>query len=207
MIKDYDEYCRGYLVWDYARGEIICTLTGEVVDRIIDYSRVNKYYNENRHNIRRVNIDAVKKHEKYLRTHRCYLRIYNKALNLVKNKPWLNVDFDKLFKLGKFVETLESENTRRALENMRSLGLLNKLEQILNIVSEIDPTTTSRTKRARLALAYMLYKRVVLRQQVDPREVTELFKISSTTFKRLEKIFSRIAGNIPREIMVKVDTH
>lgn len=194
-------YCEGHLIWDYERGEVICAQTGEVVDRIYDYGPC-KVHQDVTEDHRRRNYDEylrIRDHERFMRLHRYHLKMYYKAMNMVKNRPWLNINYTKLFAQGKFVRTIESSNTQIAIKNVKEIGLYDILNKIAEALGEIDPMVVSRTERSKLALAYMYYKTVICRERIDLKEVSRIFMISITTCKRLEKLLKRIMNKIPKE--------
>jgi len=187
-------YCRGALVWDYERGEIVCTLTGEVVDRIYDYSPVY----EKQETIERIELNLRNRprrnpiEKKYSRDYHIYMR----ARNRIKNKPWLSIDYDKLFKTRRFIRTITSYSTLKALDNIERLGLREKLEEILGVIEAIEPSALARTERARNALAYILLNIIEYSRPPDPRQTIEIFQISITTYRRLERVAKRIYSKL-----------
>ncbi len=187
-------YCRGALVWDYERGEIVCTLTGEVVDRIYDYSPVY----EKQETIERIELNLRNRprrnpiEKKYSRDYHIYMR----ARNRIKNKPWLSIDYDKLFKTRRFIRTITSHSTLKALDNIERLGLREKLEEILGVIEAIEPSALARTERARNALAYILLNIIEYSRPPDPRQTIEIFQISITTYRRLERVAKRIYSKL-----------
>ncbi|WFO75720.1 TFIIB-type zinc ribbon-containing protein [Desulfurococcaceae archaeon MEX13E-LK6-19] len=189
MGENYSSNCGGPLVWDYFRGEVICSTTGEVVDRIYDYSDTRSTNQEDT----KITIDTtvINRHKNLLRDYRRNLKMYRKALSLIKNRPWLQIDFDKVVETGKFVNTIYSKSTLKALETVDKMGISSILKKIIRFIEEIDPVAVSRTERTKLALAYMVYKKMK-GEPVSPKEVVEYFNISLTTYKRLEKLLKRI---------------
>lgn len=193
MLKEQATNCRGYLVWDYFRGEVICSSTGEVIDKIYEYRDLgsNMYSDEeNASNFKKTSRktlggkDLVKKYKEDL-------ALYNKALRFIRNKPWLTFDFDKLITTRKFINTLYSRNTVKTINNVSKMGLLTILKKIVSLIGEIEPSAICRTERTKLALAYIVFKNII-REEVDPKEVINTFNISMTTYRRLEKVAKKI---------------
>ncbi|MCD6195602.1 MAG: TFIIB-type zinc ribbon-containing protein, partial [Staphylothermus sp.] len=78
--------CGGILVWDYQRGEVICSSCGLVVDRIYDYSPLRE--NEETITWRNIKIRNNPKKNKKLHEYKLHIRLYIKAQSYVKDKPW-----------------------------------------------------------------------------------------------------------------------
>ncbi len=198
MSGDLYSRCSGELVWDYMRGEVICTTTGEVVDRIYDYGPVHEKPEtiEQRQLLlrSRPRVNIVEKR------YRRHLRTYLVAERMIDGKPWLRIDYDKLFRTGRFIHTIRSRSTDQALRNVREHGLEDKLRSIIDLLHEIDPVAVSRTERAKLALAYIILNYIVEGHPPDIGETVELFSISHTTYRRLERIARRLYGKLKTRV-------
>lgn len=194
MLKEQAINCKGYLVWDYFRGEVICSSTGEIVDKIYEYRDLdsNKYSNEeNTSSFKKSSSRKTLGDKDLLKKYKEDLALYNKALRFIRNKPWLTFDFEKLVTTRRFINTLYSKNTVKTLNNVSRMGLLTVLKKIISLIGEIEPSAICRTERTKLALAYIVFKSI-MREEVDPKEVTSTFNISMTTYRRLEKIAKKI---------------
>ena len=194
MYRDPYSICSGKIIWDYIRGEVICSSTGEVIDRIYDYGPVHEKLEtiEQRNLLlkNRPRVNFIK------RRYRKHLRTYIVAERMIKDKPWLHVDYDKLFETGKFIHTIRSKSTDRALKNVREKGLEEKLKRIIDLMKEIDPVAVSRTERAKLALAYILLNYIEKNSPPDIGKTVSIFSISHTTYRRLERIARRLYNKI-----------
>ncbi len=194
--------CDSYLIWDYERGEVICSSTGEVVDKIYDYTPHPLHEK----------IEVIEQRQKLVRTrpkrnpvekkYRKHLLFYNKASRIIESKPWLTVDYDKLFKIGRFIKTLSSHSTNKALRNIEEKGIRRDLDKVIEIIKEVEPAAVSRTERAKYALAYIVLKLALTSNPPEVAEVTRLFNISTTTYRRLERLAKRIIAGIRREKLV-----
>jgi len=86
--------CGGTLIWDYERGEVVCSSCG-----LVHYTLTTlecQYYRVNN-----VEEDSTREQPRSIkpvvsREYRKLLRIYKKTIKLVKNKPWLEVDYNKI---------------------------------------------------------------------------------------------------------------
>ena len=194
MYRDPYSICSGKIIWDYIRGEVICSSTGEVIDRIYDYGPVHERLETiEQRNLLLKNRPRVNFIERRYRKH---LRTYIVAERMIKDKPWLHIDYDKLFETGKFIHTIRSKSTDRALKNVRESGLEEKLKRIVDLMKEIDPAAVSRTERARLALAYILLNYIEKNSPPDIGKTVSIFSISHTTYRRLERIARRLYNKI-----------
>lgn len=194
MYADPYNICSGEIIWDYDRGEVICSSTGEVIDRIYDYGPIHERPEtiEQRHLLlkNRPRINIVE------RRYRKHLRTYIIAERMIRDKPWLHVDYDRLFETGKFIHTIRSRSTDRALKNVKQNGLEKKLKKILDLIKEIDPVAISRTERAKLALAYILLNYIEKNTPPDIGETVSIFNISHTTYRRLDRIARRLYNKL-----------
>lgn len=194
MYKDPYSTCSGKIVWDYIRGEVICSSTGEVIDRIYDYGPIRERLETiEQRNLLLKNRPKTNSIERRYRKH---LRTYIVAQKMIKDKPWLHVDYDKLFETGKFIHTIRSKSTDQALKNVRRSGLEKKLKEMIDLIREIDPVAVSRTERAKLALAYILLNYIEKNTPPDIGETIAIFNISHTTYRRLERIARRLHSRI-----------
>lgn len=186
----YVSECRGQLIWDYVRGDIICSSTGEVVDRIYSYERPMP----KEETLERMMLELKKrpKTNTIYNKYKVHMKFYIEAEKIVKNKPWLTVDYEKLFEQKKFVKTINSTSTLRALENIKKLGLEKELKHVINLVKNIDPSILSRTERSKNALAYIILHLIKYKTTPDVKETIKIFNISLTTYRRLEKIAKKI---------------
>ena len=139
--------CGGILVWDYQRGEVICSSCGLVVDRIYDYSPLRE--NEETITWRNIKIRNNPKKNKKLYEYKLHIRLYIKAQSYVKDKPWLEIDYEKIFRTGKMINTIKSSATIRAEKNITDKKLWKQIEHGLKIIEEIHPIALARSGRGK----------------------------------------------------------
>ncbi len=177
--------CRGE-VWDYSSGFVICVDTGEVIDRIYDYRNREASVEEACSRIK-----LLKVRRGYSRKYRNYLALERRAKRLTKGKPWLRVDYVKLYEQGKLIKTITSLKSANALGKVINGGIHVVLDKVLKIIEDVEPAALARTERAKYALAYIVYLKA-LGKCMDLLELAEMFNVSQTTIKRLEEIANRV---------------
>lgn len=162
------------LVYDYSEGYVIDAETGEVVDRIFDYSPP-----------RRTQEDRVElEHKKIKYTPGKKLRRLVEAYQrlIIYEEQGYIVDYERLVH-DKMIKTLKHERSARAEKYFAEKGVLDKL---MKTVIELDERglTSGMTLRGRLVLAYILYKM----SRGETPEYGELKKIvSDTTIRRIKQ--------------------
>lgn len=177
-------------VWDYNNGFVICIDTGEVIDRIYDYSNY-RFDTEEAHN----RVEVLKVKGGYSRKYHDYLALERRAKRLTKGKPWLRVNYVKLYEQGKFIKTITSLRSASAVDRVINGGIHEVLDKIIKIIEDIEPAALARTERAKYALAYIVYLKT-LGKCIDLLKLVEMFNISQTTIKRLEKIADRVYSKV-----------
>ncbi len=184
--------CGGELVWDDERGEVTCSRCGLVVDRIYYYGppRESEESMERMREAARRHRPRSNRHE--IARYRLHRERYYMARRYVEGKPWLEVDYDQVIETGRMIHTIRSRATIEAEDNIEKLGLREPLEKTLKLIEEKYPMALARTKRSRYALAYIIYTLTNKKRYPDDREVIEIFRISQTSYKRLQRIASRI---------------
>ncbi len=183
--------CGGELVWDYERGEVTCSRCGLVVDRIYYYGppRMTEEVREKeRESLRR----HYPKRNKEFREYRIHRARYYMARKYVEDKPWLEVDYDKVIETGKMIHSIKSKATIEAEKNIGEKDLWEPINRTLKLIEETYPIALARTKRSKYALAYIVYKYIKEKKYPSDREVVEIFKISGTSYKRLLKVADKI---------------
>ncbi|WP_440060154.1 TFIIB-type zinc ribbon-containing protein [Thermogladius sp. 4427co] len=175
--------CGGSLVWDYREGVIVCGSCGLVVDRIYEYGYKQKYSDEpgTRRNTRvRSIIDK--------RAYNTRLKLYKRIYKIVREKPWMTIDADRVLETGRFVNTIKSKASILAEENIVENGLKELVEKGLEIIKSENPALLARSFRGRYALAYMVaYAKTT--GDIPPEDfIVKTFNISSTSYKRLKSI-------------------
>jgi hypothetical protein len=140
------------LVYDYQEGYVIDAETGEVVDRIFDYSPPSRGADTCSRSVER---DARQRREfksSYERYKEHY-RVYREARRL--EERGFVVDYSRLFTVG-FKNSLRRRASVAVEQRFRELGLLPELEEILEEVGERAPHVLARSRRAQLLIAYAL---------------------------------------------------
>ena len=137
------------LIYDYREGCVIDAETGEVVERIYDYSPpsrdVEKCGDEKRSSPRRAQVVS----RKYYRNR----SLYAKAKRL--ERKGFVVDYSKLFSVG-FKWSLKRPSSLKLEQFFKELGLLPELEEIIREISREAPHLLTRSRRAQLLIAYVL---------------------------------------------------
>lgn len=182
-------------MWDYANGYVVCTNTGEVVDRIYCYGEMRR--REQLGNTNKAN-DSTKltgrKSKKYLN----YIELEMKAKRMVRKKPWLTVDYAKLYSQGRFVNTIKSWRSIKAVKEATKEGIRPVLNKILEAVEAVEPAALARTERAKYTLAYLIYL-MASGKPIIYNDISKMFNVSWTTIKRMEKLAKEIRNKILSE--------
>lgn len=190
--------CGGLLVWDYERGEVVCSLCGLVFDKITTLEACSYGLTsggdsggERRvlmHGYRRVSSSRYKH----------LLGVYRRIVKLVKNKPWLEVDYEKAFENGRFIYTLKSKASIKALKNVEEQGYWEIVKQGLDYINNVNPAFLARSERSRYALAYMVAFKLKTGRYPSREDVTRVFNISNTSYKRLQDLAEKITTSTTR---------
>jgi len=193
--------CGGLLVWDYERGEVVCSLCGLVYDKITTLEAWSYGLTsggdgggERRvlmHDYRRVSSSRYKH----------LLRVYRRTVKLVKNKPWLEVDYEKVFENGRFIYTLKSKASIKALKNVEEQGYWEIVKQGLDYINNVNPAFLARSERSRYALAYMVAFKLKTGRYPSREDVTRVFNISNTSYKRLHDLAEKITTSTTRGLL------
>jgi transcription initiation factor TFIIIB Brf1 subunit/transcription initiation factor TFIIB len=179
--------CGGQLIWDYERGEIVCSRCGLVVDKIYYYGPPRSRGEEET-----PTQEQQAPTRRIKREYRIHMSRYRMARRYVRNRPWLEVDYDTVIETGRMIRSIKSKTTLEAEKNIMELGLKDRLDEILKLIEKIYPVALARTDRSRYALAYMLYKILSSGRLPREEEVIRIFMISPTSYKRLEKTLDKI---------------
>lgn len=183
--------CGGQLVWDYERGEIVCSKCGLVQDRLSTLEVL-----EYRSNLVKDEDDSESRRHpgKYIvsREYKRYLRIYMIYYKMTKNKPWLEVDYSKITDDGRFVKTLRSRASMKAIKNIDEHGYWDLVKQGLNYISMVNPAYLARSERGKYALAYILASLLRTGHYPSRESVKEIFNISDASYRRLCNIARKI---------------
>lgn len=162
------------LIYDYKEGYVIDAETGEVVDRIYDYSpsMMTQYERE---------IEPESDRIKY-RPWRLKKLIETYRKIVIYEERGYIVDYEKLVH-NKMINALKHEKSLKAEKYFAEKGILDKLKRTIEELDERG-LTSGMTIRGRLVLAYILYK---LSHGEIP-EYQELRKIvSDSTIRRIKK--------------------
>ena len=136
------------LIYDYREGCVVDAETGEVVERIYDYSppsRDVEKCGEKSGSPRRAQVVS----RKYYRDR----SLYSKAKRL--ERKGFVVDYSKLFSVG-FKWSLKRPSSLKLEQFFRELGLLPELEEIIREIGKAAPHLLTRSRRAQLLIAYVL---------------------------------------------------
>jgi len=182
--------CGGILVWDYASGLVVCSSCGLVVDHVYDYGPVK----QDEETLIWSNVKTRKnpRRNPVLTRYSHHYKLYRRAYSYVKNKPWLEIDYDKVFESGRLIHTIKSHATMEAEKNIKDRNLWETVEHGLRIIEEKNPAALARSGRGRYALAYMVATYVDKHTFPTLTEVVNIFNISETSYRRLLKIAREI---------------
>ncbi|MEM0490313.1 MAG: hypothetical protein QXH73_03755 [Ignisphaera sp.] len=160
-----------HLIYDYTEGYVIDAETGEVVDRIFDYSQPRP----------RSDDSAAAENKKRARMPGKGLgRLIKTYRRLVEyEKQGYIVDYEKA--LNRMIKTLKHERSVKAEKHFAEKGLLDKLSKI---VEDLDArgVTSGMSFRGRLAFAYIVYK---LARGETPKYSDVRGIVSESTFRRI----------------------
>jgi uncharacterized Zn finger protein (UPF0148 family) len=184
--------CGGDLVWDYESGEIVCSRCGLVVDRIYDYGATRE--REDTIEWREVKIKSNPRKNKILHRYRLRMKLYVRAKYYVRDKPWLEIDYDKLLRTGRMIRSIKSTATIKAEKNIEEKNLWSIIDKGIEFIEKHYPIALARSGRGKYALAYIIYNYIWKNHIPDPQEVTSIFNISETSYKRLLKLAKKIVS-------------
>lgn len=120
------------------------------------------------------------------------LRLYKKGLKLVKGRPWLEVNYEKVFLEKRFVKAIMSRASAEALEDINKHNYWDVINEGMRIIAEANPALLNRSSRGNYALAYMMFVKASTGRFPEMDEVTKVFRISPSTYARYKTIISRI---------------
>lgn len=181
-------------MWDYERGEVVCSACGLVHDKLTSLE-VSEY----RVSINEVKVNKMReKREKSKlfpsKEYKCRIRLYREGLKLVKSKPWLEVNFNKVFEKGRFIHTITSRASQKAIRNIERHGYWKIVQEGLEYIHSVNPAYLARSERSKYALAYMVATKLRTGKYPDRESVMGVFNISDTSYRRLyflaEKLFN-----------------
>lgn len=182
--------CHGQLIWDYENGEVVCSSCGYVVDRIYYYGPPR--IDENEEIWREIRIKNNPRRNNIVRKYRYHYKLYREVESYVKDKPWLEVDYDKIFETGKMINTIKSKATLEAEKNIENKKLWNMINRGVEYIKKIHPIALARSSRGKYALAYIVASQIEKGKLPSLEEVVETFNISETSYRRLVKIAKEI---------------
>ena len=163
-------------IYDYCEGYVIDAETGEVVDRIFDYSPPAHSTDHNTE--RPLNYNNNRLVHPALRGYYKNRRLYAKARRL--EERGFVVDYSRLFDVG-FKRSVLHEKSVKAEIFFNHAGLLAELEGIIREISERAPYLLARSRRGQLALAYVIKK---MREGEKPRYRELRGIVSENAFRR-----------------------
>ncbi len=169
-------YCGSQnLVWDYQRGEVVCTCCGTVVERIyVNASIHSEHYVEIQQRNSRIN-GLVPKLRKATKD---YLRI----LESIRNKKDVVID------VNAFWEYQKTGRRVKLLKKKFSTELVN--DSAIRIAMDVlkkYPKLSARTDRAKIAIAVLAIS-LVKGTKLNTSLLTKKVGLSKVHVKRLEKL-------------------
>jgi len=183
-------YCGGDLIWLYETGEIVCSSCGSVVGRIDDWRPTRS--DENEEIWREIRTREKPKFNPIARKYRRDYKLYREAESYLRNKPWLEIDYQKYFATGRMINTIKSRASIEAENKISDKKLWSVIEYGLKYVESVNPAALARSARGKYALAYMVARYLENKSFPHLNEVTELFNISETSYRRLLKIAKEV---------------
>lgn len=120
------------------------------------------------------------------------VRLYRVGSRLTKGRPWLEVDYEKVFRSGKFVHSIRSRASLKAAKNIELGGCWGTVKRGLEYVDSVNPAYLARSERGKYALAYIVARRLETGRIPKQDEVLEVFNISIMSYKRLCAIAERL---------------
>lgn len=177
--------CGGQLVWENGEGYVVCSSCGLVLDRIFDESTISPKEEAIAHKKGR---GKEKRRSIFNKEYAEMLRLYKKGLKLVKERPWLEVDYEKVFIEKRFVKAIMSRASAEALEDIDRHNYWDIVNEGMRVIAEANPALLSRSARGSYALAYMISVKLRTGRFPDMEEVTKVFHISPSTYARYKKI-------------------
>jgi hypothetical protein len=134
------------LIYDYEEGYVVDAETGEVVERIYDYSPPSGDMElcEGKRGSRRAQVVS----RRYYRNR----SLYAKAKRL--ERKGFVIDYSRLFSVG-FKWSLKRPSSIKLEQFFRELGLLPELEEIIGEIGREAPHLLTRSRRAQLLIAYV----------------------------------------------------
>jgi uncharacterized Zn finger protein (UPF0148 family) len=187
------EFCGGILVWDYERGEVVCSHCGIVQDKLTSNDIPGYAVNEKvEHMDLRENRFEDNRIKVYSPGYRRILRLYLTASRKINGKPWLEVDYNKLFTTGKFVKTIVSSASIKARESIERYGYWELVNRGLRVLEKVNPALLARSERCKYALAYMVTKFIETGKIPSEEEIVSVFNVSGTSYRRLRTVVLNI---------------
>ncbi len=187
------EFCGSILIWDYERGEVVCSHCGIVQGKLIssdipDYaiSKREEYLSlrEKRFGDNRVRVSSPK--------YRKILKLYSTVSKKISDKPWLEVDYNKLFTTGRFVKTIISLASIRARKSIEKHNYWELVNKGLKVLEKINPALLARSERCKYALAYMVTRIIETGKMPSEEEIVSVFNVSGTSYRRLRAVVLNI---------------
>jgi len=187
------------LIWDYTRGDIICTSCGTIISPIYEYRTIYfKSLDEERHRATGLKAKQLRFHERLLKNKYNEslqrLQLYNSMLTSKKNIVVNELAFQE-YLVGQRprVKILMHE---RDPELKRFIDENPRLSKLLKVIENI-PKLGSRTLRGKVAAAYTMY--IMLQgMNPDPTEVSKIAGISTVHAKRIIAEVRKHRGIIER---------
>lgn len=200
-------------MWDYRSGEVVCSGCGLVHDRLTSFELAiigGSTKGEHAERCRRAQLTRPER--EISSSYTSALKLYRSIGRLTRGKPWLEVDYLKLLRVGKFVGSIKSRTSLKAVKNIELAGFWEEVQRGLKYIDSANPAYLARTDRAKYALAYMVARRLETGMLPDQDEVVRVFNISSASYKRLRVIAERLAlTRMARELTVcsnyRLDSH
>lgn len=187
--------CGGPLIWDYERGEVVCSSCGLVHGKLTTLE-VAEYRVDNHNNVKEVRKQSEKTRRLDSREYKYHLKLYRKCVKIIKGKPWLEINYEKVLESGKFIHTIKSRASMKALRNIDENGYWSMIQEGLKYIASINPAFLARSERSKYALAYIVAVKIKTGKYPSKEDVVYVFNISDTSYRRLCMIAEKILNNM-----------
>jgi uncharacterized Zn finger protein (UPF0148 family) len=188
--------CGGLLIWDYEKGEVVCSNCGLVHGKLTTLEVAEYRVVDNCNNFKEVRKQSGKTRSLESREYKYHLKLYRKCVKIIKGKPWLEINYEKVLESGKFIHTIKSRASMKALRNIDENGYWSMIQEGLKYIASINPAFLARSERSKYALAYIVAVKIKTGKYPSKEDVVYVFNISDTSYRRLCMIAEKILNNM-----------
>ena len=180
------------IVWDYKKGEVICSKCGTIIDRIYSLDNVNSgTSDETRYSFvyKEKYYRWIKNKEKSYKKFKIILNKINKIKSKTNKIEINNDSFEYYIKTGKQIFILKNKNENNKIFND---------EEILEIIEKFikkDPILNSRTRRAKVAAALIIKSLTVngkSNKKLANKVLKEISQKTGTSISQVRRLYNYI---------------